>query len=217
MFSGKSTTLRSEITTLADIGLDVLYINHVKDIRTTEAQTKDVTTHHSGFKGLSDKVNAIKVDKLSEVDVSNYHVIGVDEGQFFKDIDVVVRDWVVNMSKIVIIASLDGDFMMRPFGKAHKLICLCESGDVVKLSAICVKCVEHSLGHSRMARVPASFTAKFGIKPEIFNNTVYDQEDAGGKEKYLPVCMKCYQEYMLSYKEPVIPDVVPNKRISKSQ
>lgn len=207
MFSRKSTTLRDEITTLADIGLKVLYINHSKDVRETEAQDRNITTHHSGFKGLSDKVTAIKIDQLSKVDVSNYDVIGIDEGQFFKNLDKVVRGWVLNHAKIVIVASLDGDFMMKPFGKAHKLICLCEPGDVVKLPAICVKCMEHSLEHGKVIRVPAGFTAKFKIDLAILESENYTQDDVGGKEKYLPVCMKCYQEHMASFKEPIIASI----------
>ena len=204
MFSCKSTTLRVEITTLADIGLKVLYINHSKDIRQTESQDRDITTHHSGFKGLSDKVCSIKTDNLSKINVSKYDVIGVDEGQFFKNLDKVVRDWVLKMAKIVIIASLDGDYMMKPYGKAHKLICLCEPGDVVKLPAVCAKCMEHSLKLKRLVKIPAGFTAKFQIDPEILEGKDYTQDDVGGKDKYLPVCMKCYQEHMASFKEPII-------------
>jgi thymidine kinase len=204
MFSGKSTTLRDEITTLADIGLKVIYINHTKDVRDTEAQDRNITTHHSGFRGLSEKVSVIKIDQLSKVNVEDYNVIGVDEGQFFDDLDVVVRKWVLKEAKIVIIASLDGDFMMRPFGKAHKLVCICEPWNVVKLSAMCVKCIEYSLEHGRIVRNSAGFTAKFKIDPEIIEGKDYTQDDVGGKDKYLPVCMKCYQEHMTSIKEQII-------------
>lgn len=202
MFSGKSTKLRQEITTLTDIGLKVLYINHSIDNRKTESQDHNITTHHSGFKGLSDKVNSIKIENLSTVDISSYDAIAIDEGQFFKDIEEVVRDWVLKEAKIVIIASLDGDFMMKPFGEVYKLICICESENIMKLSAICVKCLNRSLGNGKMMRVPASFTAKFNI-----NFLNYTEVDVGGKEKYLPVCMKCYQEHMASIDEPTIASI----------
>jgi len=110
MFSGKSTKLRQEITTLADVGLKTLYINHSIDNRKTEAYDQIITTHHSGFKGLSDKIDVIKINALSRIDVSMYDAIAIDEGQFFDDIDEVVREWVLKDAKIVIIASLDGDF-----------------------------------------------------------------------------------------------------------
>src|SRR5437016_5373645 len=87
MFSGKSTRLREEITRFADTGSIPLYINNFIDNRKTESQDQNITTHHSGFKGLSNKVVAIKVKNLSTVDVSEYDVIGIDEGQFFEDLE----------------------------------------------------------------------------------------------------------------------------------
>lgn len=202
MFSKKSTRLREEITTLADVGLKCLYINNSKDERKTEAQDQNITTHHSGFKGLSDKVKIIKVKNLSSVDVSDYDAIAIDEGQFFEDLEKVVRDWVLKKAKIVIIASLDGDSMMEPFGQAHRLVCICESGNIEKLSALCVKCLEHSLNNGRLIRIPASFTAKFNIDLEN-----YTQIDVGGDEKYLPVCMGCYQKHMSSVNEPIVSSI----------
>jgi thymidine kinase len=181
MFSAKSTKLRQEITTLADVGLKTLYINHSIDNRETESKDQNITTHHSGFKGLSDKVNAIKIDKLSKVSVLDYDAIAIDEGQFFEDLEKVVRNWVLDENKIVMIASLDGDFMMKPFGDANKLICISES--VEKLSAMCEKC------SSGKKQIPAYFTAKF-------DKSSNKQTDVGGKDKYLPVCMECYQKHM---------------------
>ena len=202
MSSGKSTKLRQEITTLADVGLKTLYINHSIDNRKTEAYDQVITTHHSGFKGLSDKITVVKINALSRLDVSAYDAIAIDEGQFFDDIEETVREWVLKDAKIVIIASLDGDFMMRPFGKVINLICICESGNVEKLPAVCEKCLKSSLGNGQILRVPASFTAKFVVE---LRKSGYTQIDVGGKESYLPVCMKCYQEHMnSSSKEEVI-------------
>lgn len=205
MFSGKSTTLRDEITTLADIGLKVVYINHAKDVRTTEAQDQHITTHHSGFKGLSSKVNVIKVEHLKDVNPDEYDGYAIDEGNFFDDLDVVVRDLVLNKGKIVIIASLDGDYLMNPFGKAHNLISICEPGDIIKLSAICVKCMEKSLAQNgRVSRVPAGFTAKLVINKPILEGKDESPIDVGGSDKYAPVCMKCHREHMESIM-PVVP------------
>jgi thymidine kinase len=181
-------------TTLADIGLNVLYVNHQKDVRLTESSDRNLTSHHSGFKGLSDKVNVLKTDCLSQIDVTPYHAIGVDEGQFFEDLDVVVRDWVLNKNKIVIIASLDGNYMMEPFGKAHNLICICNPGDVVKMPAICVKC----LSEGDFNPVNAGFTAKLQIDPAVLEGKAQVTDEVGGTDKYVPLCMKCYKEYMQS-------------------
>lgn len=205
MFSRKSTTLRDEITTLADIGLKVLYVNSAKDVRNSQVQDSDTSTHHSGFKGFSDKVTRVKTSRLGDLNINKYDAIGIDEGQFFEDLEVTVRNWVLKKTKIVIIASLDGDFMMRPFGQAHTLICLCEPGDIVKLHAFCVRCTQDSLQHGKMVRIPAGFTAKFQIDPKVIEGESYSQEDPGSEDKYLPVCMKCYQEHMASFREePII-------------
>lgn len=203
MCSHKSTTLRKEITTLADIGLNVLYVNHQKDVRLTESSDRNLTSHHSGFKGLSDKVSVLKTDCLSQIDVTPYHAIGVDEGQFFEDLDVVVRDWVLNKNKIVIVASLDGNYMMEPFGKAHNLICICNPGDVVKMPAICVKC----LSEGDFNPVNAGFTAKLQIDPAVLEGKAQVTDEVGGTDKYAPLCMKCYKEYMQSIvetREPIV-------------
>ena len=91
--------------------------------------------------------------------------------------------------------------MMRPFGKVINLTCICESGNVEKLAAVCEKCLKDSLESGRILRVPASFTAKFDIN---LRKSGYTQVDVGGKESYLPVCMKCYQEHMNSSIDVVI-------------
>ena len=141
----------------------------------------------------------IKTDLLSKIDISSYDAIGIDEGQFFDDLDVVVRDWVLRKNKIVIVASLDGNYMMEPFGKAHNLICICDPGNVVKLPAICVKCLSEGI-----FRVNAGFTAKLKIDPDILEGRAQVQDEVGGRDKYIPVCLKCYQEYMETVREPII-------------
>jgi thymidine kinase len=197
MFSAKSTKLRQEITTLADVGFDTLYINHPIDVRKTESQDRNITTHHSGFKGLSDKVTCIKTDKLSKVNVSKYNAIAIDEGQFFSKDDIeIVRDWIENKNKIVIIASLDGDYKRKSFGKVYKLIPLCESGNIEKLHAFCEKC-----GPTK--RVKAHFTAKFNAS----SGKNYNQIEVGGRDTYLPVCGECYQEHMKLTEEIIIPSI----------
>lgn len=180
MYSGKSSNLIAKITRAADVGLKTLYINHNKDIRITESSDSVVSTHNSGFQKLSKKVKGIKIEKLSDVDVSDYDVIGIDEGQFFVGIVSIIRQWVLELNKRVIIASLDSDFMLRPFGEVHLLIGLCEPGHINKLYAICKKCDPNDLKE-----------AGYTLKTSEDNSII----DPGGVDKYLPVCMKCYKKY----------------------
>ena len=49
-------------------------------------------------------------------------VVGVDEAQFFEDLDEVVRDWADNHGKHVVVCGLSGDHQRRPFGKIHRLL-----------------------------------------------------------------------------------------------
>ena len=60
-------------------------------------------------------------------------VIGIDESQFFDDlVEFVIA--VEKLSKIVIIAGLDGDSDRKPFGQILQCIPLCDT--VVKLTAL---------------------------------------------------------------------------------
>ena len=187
MWSSKTTELCKVLTMFADLNLHVLYINYVGDVRQTEKSSEGLTTHHSSFRELSDKITKIKAERLSDVIVDTFDVIGIDEGHFFPDLDIEVRKWVLEKNKIVYIASLDGDFMMRPFGKAQNLICLCEPGNVVKLSAKCMDCLRQETPYHRVQLVNAGFTAKIGGSFE-------QQKEVGGKDLYIPLCMKCHKE-----------------------
>ena len=185
MFSGKTTQLLNRVTTCADVGLSCLYINHSSDQRQVEKSNEHVTTHHSSFNGLSNKIKKIKISHLSDLNVSKYNVIGIDEGQFFDDIASVVRKWVIDDRKHVFIASLDGDSNLRPFGHVHELICLCHPESLHKLSAKCMNCLKRGIRERHLNFVPAGFSyKKEGDKDK--------QSDVGGADKYMATCLKCH-------------------------
>lgn len=187
MYAGKTTKLMQRLTMFADVGVPVLYINHVIDDRVTESSDDVVTSHNSQYKGSSHKVETIKVSSLDGVDVSRYSVIGIDEGQFFSDIVETVRKWVLEEGKHVFIASLDGDSNIKPFGRVHELICLCSPKGLYKLEAKCMNCLAESLNSDQFSLVPAGFTFK-----KAGDNS--KQQDVGGVDKYLAVCLRCYQD-----------------------
>ena len=60
-------------------------------------------------------------------------VIGIDESQFFQDLNLFVRE-AEKYNKIFIIAGLDGDYKREPIGQILSLIPLCD--DVIKLTAL---------------------------------------------------------------------------------
>ena len=193
MFSGKSTDLISKLTRYADVGLKCVYANHSKDIRLTESSDQLVTTHNSTFQKLSHKIEGVKVQYIWDINTSGKDVIGIDEGQFFcdeshnkedppcynKTIEM-IRYWVLKLNLKVIIASLDADFKLNPFGCMHNLIGLCGKGNLTKHTAICMKC-------DPFDRADAPYTMKIAGEDSII--------DPGGADKYIPVCMKCYKKY----------------------
>lgn len=194
MFAGKSTRLSSELTESADIGLKCLYINHSSDERKTEFSSDLITSHSSQFQGLSSKVQSVKTFKLSDVNVDKYHVIGIDEAQFFglkepplkNDLYLTVRKWVLEKKKIVKLASLDGNFRMEPFGHAHELISICDPGNIIKLGARCTKCMVREKPFRHFRLIDAGFTMK--------KSGSGDDVEVGGADLYDAVCMKCHLE-----------------------
>lgn len=188
MFSGKSSRLVADLTTSADTGLSALYINHSDDIRDVEKSDSCITTHHSSFSGLSEKIDKIKTKNLLEINVTNYHVIGIDECQFFEDLFEAVTLWLDN-DKIIICSGLDGDFCKNVFGQTLKLIPHAEK--VEKLNARCYLCLEELKKkdfHGNYMSITGSFTARTDGQKE--------QKVIGGADKYIPVC-RYHHKYFL--------------------
>jgi len=181
MYSGKSTAALLKLAQMADIGFDVLYINHADDVRTTEAQDGVVSTHNSQYTSLSKKINSMKISELKGIDVRNYQYIGVDEGQFFPDLYENVLKWVSVYGKNVIVSSLDGDAYRRKFGQVLDLVPNADS--VTKLKAFCDICRE-----SEKKIKPAPFTAR------LTGGT--DAKVVGGRNLYLAMCRECHNKHL---------------------
>lgn len=101
-----------------------------------------------------------------------YDVIGIDEGQFFKDI-VEFCENAANNGKIVITSALSGTYLREPFNSILDLIPKAEK--IKTLSAICKGCM-----------VPAHFT----LRTRMTNET----ELIGGEDMYMPVCRECFTQ-----------------------
>ncbi len=126
MFSGKTTELIRRLNRDRIAGKKVILIRHSIDKREliTHDHTKNIPIHN------------IAVEDLSGIDISNYDIIGIDEGQFFEDLPI-VNLW-ANQKKNVIIAGLDATSEQKPFGKILDIIPICE--EVIKLNAVCHNC-----------------------------------------------------------------------------
>ena len=180
MFSGKTSALLRLLFNEAAVGLDVLYINHERDNRSTG----HYSTHNPLYREkLSERSNVsfISVKELSSLagGIKKYDVIGIDEAQFFPDLKDVIS-WVDKYGKKVIVAGLDGDFRREKFGSVVDLIPTADK--IEKLTAYCQIC--------------ASKTPKI-IKLAIFTLRTAATNDVilvGGSDDYKPVCRTCYNE-----------------------
>src|SRR6516165_2449195 len=98
MFSGKTSHLVAELVTMADMGCKTIYINHDRDTR-----DEKYSTHRSTKAPTSDKITWTKAEKLEEVDIDQFRVIGIDESHWFVDLADKVAEY-LKKGKIVIVA-----------------------------------------------------------------------------------------------------------------
>lgn len=172
MFAGKTNELLGTLNTYGDSmsTKKILYINHSLDTRTAAAFST-----HGHISGLSKRVDAIKLKKLSDYDAKTYDIIGIDEGQFFDDL-VEYTLAMCSLGKIIVVASLDLDCFKRPFGHVAEL--LGHADTVTKLHTYCRTCGEKGI-----------------ISNAIYTKRVTNEKDTvsvGGKDKYIAVCRLCY-------------------------
>jgi thymidine kinase len=99
----------------------------------------------------------------------NIDVILIDEFQFYENNYKEVIQMVEKDCKIVIIASLDGDYLKKPIGDVLKLIPYCDN--LIRLSALCRRCKDGTKAH---------FTKR------ILNNN--NKIFVGDKNEYEAVC-----------------------------
>ena len=169
MFSGKTSTLISELTRYVDLDIPVVYINSEDDTR-----GEQFSTHNSSLSKISPKFNTIKTKKLHAIEretLEKYDVIAIDESQFFSDLLTFVVDWLAR-GKIIYVAGLDGDIHQKIFGDVVYLIPY--ATEVRKLNAVCELCLEEK------KIISAPFTVRKTDSKE--------KKVIGGKDIYFPVC-----------------------------
>lgn len=140
------------------------------------------STHSSHSMKLSTKFHTIKVKLLSElqnnhIKIDDYQVIGVDESQFFTDLEEVVTIW-LEQRKIVYCAGLNSDAFMRPFGQILRLGAMAE--EIIHLRSRCVDCISEFKQLNPM-NLHAHFSA-------LITSEVFTQKLIGGADKYVAVC-----------------------------
>jgi thymidine kinase len=182
MFSGKTSSLISELTRYVDVDIPVAYINSSEDTR-----AERFSTHNSSFSEISTKIQTFKTTKLLELDeeqIEKYGVLAVDESQFFDDLIPFTKRWLMR-KKIIYVAGLDGDIHQKIFGDLVHLIPY--ASEVRKLNAVCDPCRKHS------KIVNAPFTIRLSC-PGRVNPDNDEKKLIGGKDIYVPVCSDCLFE-----------------------
>jgi len=122
--------------------------------------------------------NQIKSDilvckKLNDIieKLKNYHIICIDEGQFFEDLGPICNELSLKDIEIYI-AALNGDSDMKPWESISN--CLPYVDEIYRLSGVCENC----------GKLRTTFSFHEGIKSKI----------EIGDEKYKIYCRKCWNE-----------------------
>lgn len=182
MSSNKSTALIMNAGMIADLHLQkVLLIVHSSDKDRVDGifRMDGISCHGSHFRGISSKVTVIFSDNLSSIDITDFTTIAIEEGQFFQDLEAMVRSWVVDFNKIVLISALSGDFELNVFGPTINLIPL--ATNIFKMSAQCALCMIFKGIYPCSADYSARLTRE---KKQVI---------VAGKNIYRPACLYCFK------------------------
>lgn len=168
MFSGKTEELMRRLRRATFAGLKVEVFKPSIDVRYSEAQ---VVSHDERSIVSTPVDNALSILLLAD----DVDVVGIDEAQFFDNSIIEVCNKLADKGVRVVIAGLDIDFMGNPFGPMPGLLSIAEF--VTKVHAICVRCGN---------------LAQYSYRKSDESQVVV----LGEKDKYEPLCRKCYNEAM---------------------
>lgn len=172
MFSGKSEELMRRLRRAKMARQGILTCKHAFDDRNGLEQ---LVSHDGNRLDAYPLTDPSLIQKLALE--QNAHVIGIDEVQFFQQDIVDTLCSLVASGKRLIVAGLNLDFRMVPFGPMPTLLAIADS--ITKLSAICSLCGND--GH---------FTQRLiNGKPAHFNDSIVM---IGAKETYQARCRSCY-------------------------
>jgi thymidine kinase len=165
MFSGKTEELIRRLRRAQIAKQKVLVFKPKIDNRYSSV---NIVTHSD------QSLNAKVIEDASEIltQTGDAQVIGIDEGQFFKQNLVEVCEKLAVQGKRVIVAGLDQDYCGKPFEPIPQLLAVAEY--ITKTLAICVVCGN-----------PADRTQR--------KSASHDRVVVGAKDIYEARCRKCHQ------------------------
>ncbi len=165
MFSGKTEELLRRIRLAQIAKQKVILFKPRIDDRYSDSH---VVSHDQR------KVEAASVKSANEIAerALYYHVIGIDEAQFFGMELVKVCDQLASAGKRVIVSGLDQDYKGDPFEPIPQLLSIAES--ITKNLAICMRCGN-----------PANRSQRLSESKE--------RVEVGGTERYEARCRRCFE------------------------
>ena len=163
MFSGKTSELIRRLKRLKVIGKNIIVVNSAKDIRSPEEVLKTHDNVQFACHKVFDLFELMNRDEFDRADI-----IAIDEAQFFPKLKQFV-ECCLSINKGVILAGLDTDSFQQKFGEL--IDCIPMACEVTKLSALCMRCNDGTLG---------PFTKRI-----VDDKTL---ELIGGSDKYVAVC-----------------------------
>lgn len=182
MGSEKTSNILARIHKYSNITKErVLLINFSEDNR---SESRDgVSTHVYGDSSekipIGKYIDSVKVNILKEITddiIGRYSVIGIDEAQFYPDLEEYIRYHSHNSNLTLYIAGLCFDSNNEPFGQVRNLLDIATTFE--KLTAICSLCEPRMMSQ-------ASFTFATGKKPNA-------EVAIGGLDMYKPLCHRHY-------------------------
>lgn len=195
MQGGKTTEILRLLTGETFAKQKPLYINHSLDTRSTAP----FSTHNPLYKVAHLKgISSLSVSLLKDVpdDIYNkYDVIGIDEAQFFEDIEHVIH-LVDVLKKRVYVCGLNGDYQRKVFGSIYKLIP--HADDIRFLKDVwCVHCAnpptEGTMPPKKRAKANKDIQPK--MTRALFSHRITDTSGSQievGASNYIPLCRECY-------------------------
>jgi thymidine kinase len=168
MFAGKSTELLRRLRRYT-VGKKVCKrIKHEDD--NLRVSSSGIVTHDEQISGPAESLSTLMGHATTKEFLEDVDVIGIDEGQFFPDIEE-YAEYIANIGKIVIIAALDSTFERKPFVNITNLVAVSEI--VTKLAAVCYNCSNDAFYSKRI-------------------NKSMDLVLVGGSKDYVASCRVCF-------------------------
>ena len=186
MASGKTSKMMEKLHKYSNVTKErVLLVNFKGDDRTLDSH--GISTHFYGDHSIKipigkyiDPIRVTCLDELDEDFLIKYNIIGIDESQFYPDLENFIRYYGKNVKFTFYISGLSFDSDNNPFGQTLNLLDIATTFE--KMTAICSLCNPRSMK-------PAAFTYTDKKK----NNVIA----IGGLDMYKPLCHFHYCTTML--------------------